>query len=481
MIVPEHTLKKTPVIIATGFTAAYLGDERTLREFIVGDYFYQTILQKGENAILYLINDSYDPLNYYQLKVATNKNEKLMKEPIKYCGFPIAEVPDPFNCHSSYSEHFIDALMQRLHKLDIHPVVLDTYNAYRAGHYSKYITTTFEQYSEINQSLAQSFESYSLKNLFRVQCVQCAKLDKTYILNVREEKVSYECHHCHQRFIQKIDEIFGKLSWKIDCAARWNIYDIDMEAFSKSHIHELGSLAISQYMSEHFFNGKVPEFINYGMVRIDRDMSYKLLEIMPPQMLKEYFLNHISKDIIINKDAVLNFSRKFHVRPSTNYIDFVAQELPHLAIQDKHQMEKKQSSLYPNLDIHTLIEYANRYSRFYFNKEHKLMLPDANYILSQDCKMAQIALDILKHALALREQTDQYEQLKSEISLYLKNCEHKSKVSPYLRNILGQTQGPTISTLLATLPYEHIKLTYMMLSFYINQTDSKLQSKPDTS
>ena len=76
--------KKTPRIIATGFTTALLGDERTLREFIIGDYVREKLERKGENVVLYLINDNYDPLNYRQLRIGVNKDEKLLKKFERY-------------------------------------------------------------------------------------------------------------------------------------------------------------------------------------------------------------------------------------------------------------------------------------------------------------------------------------------------------------------------------------------------------------
>src|SRR3990170_2957217 len=94
---------KSSYIIATGFTTAYLGDERTLREFAVGDYIANKITQKGRNTVLYVINDSYDPLNYRQLRVGVNKDESLIRKFEGYCGRPIAEIPDPFECHEIYS------------------------------------------------------------------------------------------------------------------------------------------------------------------------------------------------------------------------------------------------------------------------------------------------------------------------------------------------------------------------------------------
>jgi lysyl-tRNA synthetase class I len=80
-----------------------LGDERLLREFFVGDMKAKELSDSGSNAILYLINDSYDALNERQLRIALNKDERLIEKFKPYCGRPIAEIPDPYGCCASYA------------------------------------------------------------------------------------------------------------------------------------------------------------------------------------------------------------------------------------------------------------------------------------------------------------------------------------------------------------------------------------------
>ena len=92
----SQSARKTPYIIATGFTTAFLGDERVLREFIIGDMIKRALDRKGRNTVLYLINDSYDPLNYRQLRIGVNKDEKLLRCFEPYCGRPNFGGPRPF-------------------------------------------------------------------------------------------------------------------------------------------------------------------------------------------------------------------------------------------------------------------------------------------------------------------------------------------------------------------------------------------------
>ena len=138
MTLPQSSASpRTPHTVATGFTTALLGDERTLREFVVGDHIVQVLRAQGDPAVLYLINDSYDPLNERQLRIGVRKDPALIEKFRPFCGRPIAEIPDPFRCHASYSSHFACELTARLDALGIHPIVLDTYDeAVSAGQIS---------------------------------------------------------------------------------------------------------------------------------------------------------------------------------------------------------------------------------------------------------------------------------------------------------------------------------------------------------
>jgi len=166
-----------PYVVATGFTTALLGDERTLREFVVGEHMRERVTGRGRTAVLILINDSYDALTEAQLKIGVKKDPALLERFRPFCGRPIAEVPDPFECHESYSEHFAAAWRSRLDALGIHPIFIDTYQAYRRGHYAPFLRTTFENHREIQNALATRFGDFTIRSLFRPQCPRCFGVD----------------------------------------------------------------------------------------------------------------------------------------------------------------------------------------------------------------------------------------------------------------------------------------------------------------
>lgn len=462
--------KKLP-IIATGFTSAYLGDERSLREFVVGDHVRNKLIRQGENAVLYLVNDSYDPLNVRQLRVGVNKDENLISQFTEFLGRPIAEVPDPYDCHTSYAEHFADALLTRLRRLDIHPVILDTYRSYQSGYYAPFVAATFDNYSKIQQQLSGTFHSYTLQNLFHVQCPRCRCLDLTRIRTVVGQEVRFRCFSCAKDFRELQEYLQGKLSWKLDCAARWNIYSIDFETFSKSHLNPLGSFEVSRFISEQFYGGQAPTPIKYGHLRINGEMSNKLIEILPPKIFKMLLTSHMSRDMKITKESVESFCRNAYVKPGLSYVQYVHKNLPLWALADPEELESINElgdTLTVSADEKELIEFGNRFSSFYYGKDYSLRFPDHATIASCTPKTARVAREIVSYSMSVRtEDKRDPGSVNGRIASYLREHPEADKtVHQYLRKVVGVTEGPRVGTLLALLPIPQLQAVEMILRYY---------------
>ncbi len=462
--------KRLP-IIATGFTSAYLGDERSLREFVVGDHVRNKLIRQGENAVLYLVNDSYDPLNERQLRIGVNKNEKLISQFSEFCGRPIAEVPDPYDCHASYAEHFVDALLARLRSLDIHPVLLDTYRSYRSGYYAPFVAATFDNYSRIQHQVSEAFNAYTLQNLFNVQCPRCRCLDLTRIRTVVGQEVRFHCYRCSTDFRDLRDNIQGKLSWKLDCAARWNIYSIDFETFSKSHLSPLGSFEISRFLSEQFYGGRVPTPIKYGHLKIHREMSYKLLEILPPKIFKMLLTARMTRDVEISKDSVENFCRNAFVKPGLSYVQYVHKNLPLWALADPDALKGingSRDASTVSVDEKELIDFGNRFSSFYYGKDYSLRLPDHATIASCDLQTVRVARKIVSYSVAVRTEDKHDPDRGNELiqSFMRAHPEANNLVHQYLRKVVGVTEGPRVTSLLKLLPIPQLQAVEMFLRYY---------------
>lgn len=458
-----------PRVVVTGFTSAFLGDERTLREFIVGDHVRREYLKRGESAALYLVNDSYDALTTRQLRVGLGKESPLLADFESFQGRPIAEVPDPFGCHESYSEHFMQALERRLHALDIHPVVLDTYRAYRAGYYTPFLAVLFENYEEIRRLLAEEFpEVAAVQRVFRPQCVQCQRIDTTEIRRVEKGSILFHCERCAADTTCDVSELRGKLSWKLDCAARWNIYGADCETFAKAHFEDLGTFGVARFMSSQYFGGRIPRAIQYGNVQIDREMSHKILEILPPPVLKAMFTHRRKRDLVLTRDFVENFCQKHEVRPGVSYVDFVRKELPRELIRRAgRDFDEADESMRPDGEPggEDLATFGNRFARCLYGRDHRLTLPDESALASCAPETLRAARHAVLFATSLRmEEALPEEEVRDRMRIFLRSQDVGADLYRFLRTFFRQEEGLNVVTFLALLPPEHLRVALILLT-----------------
>ncbi len=478
---PIAELKRLrPYVVATGFTTALLGDERTLREFIVGDHMRARVSATGRTTVLILINDSYDPLTDRQLRIGVNKDQGLFNRFESFCGRPISEIPDPFECHASYSEHFAHALLERIHSLGIYPVLVDTYQAYQRGHYAPFVRRTFENYETIQGALASKFTDFTMRNLYRPQCPGCLAIDATNIIAVHGEDIRFHCERCGRSSISNAAEIKGKLSWKLDCAARWNLYSVDLEVFSKAHVSERGTLGISQFISREVFGGAVPAAVSYGGVKMDRGLSTRLLAMLPPSILKKLFLTHIRRDLHLSKDFVENFCQKVDVAAGMSYVDYVRRELPRRALRGPgHGNPDTVASRAPesDLDDPSLIAHGLEFARYYYNREHSVRPPDVTAVQSEDRETVRAVQRLIEYAVTVR--ADQGSVGADSIDL-IRSQMFRESLPPnayrYLRRILRQAHGPRVASLLAYLPVDHLRLVHSILALYTRDVSTPMRT-----
>ena len=456
-----------PYVVATGFTTALLGDERTLREFVVGDHMRERVSGRGRTAVLILINDSYDALSEGQLRIGVNKDPGMFERYRSFCGRPIAEVPDPFECHESYAAHFADAWKERLHRLGIHPIVIDTYQAYRRGHYAPFLRTTFENHREIQNALATRFQDFTLRSVYRPQCPHCLCVDATRLQGIEAGLMRFDCERCGHGATSEIAEVRGKLSWKLDCAARWNLYGVDLEVFSKVHVAERGTLSVSRFISQEFFGGRIPVSVTYGQVLIDREVSHHLLEILPPAVLRKLLLTDLRRDLLLTRDYVENFCQKTHVIAGMSFVDYVRRELPRRAMRRDHGALVNGASSGFDLDDPALIAHALAFARFFYGRDHELRYPDVAAVASLDPATTRTLLDLVRYALSLREGETLDAGITERIRSYmLQNPGGKASYHA-LRQLFRQPQGPSAAGLLASAPLDYLRLMEGILALGI--------------
>lgn len=466
--------KSKVIVVGSGIASSHLGDERNLREFLMANTISNYLRQKDRNVLFLLFDDSYDPLNFRQLRVAVNKDEILIRKFKKYCGMPLKLIPDPFGCHRNYSFHYQNEILKRFYSLDVYPNIIDSSSSYESGLYDFAKDIVFTQYKEIDNFLKKEFPKYTMKKIFWPVCPKCSRMEEVYIENIKSGKISIRCSRCGTRPTESWKNIKGKFSWKIDAAVRWNVFKTDFEPFSKAYLDpDVGSYFIAKKLSKEFFGGYYPEIIHYGQVIMDKSLSYKLLASLPKEIFHSLFLMHRKKDITLSDKKILQFAREYKIDDKLSYYDYVVSKLSYDLFELLHG---------DKVDTHykKLIDHGLEFARHFLKRELHPKLPKREVFEYVDKQALLEIRKLIKWLISykMRQVDSSPDELSKKTDAFLiKNKMHKAKLFPLIRKFLSQEHSLPMSKIFYFVPNTFLYGCLSMIVQIISETKKRSVKK----
>jgi lysyl-tRNA synthetase class 1 len=194
----------------------------------------------------------------------------------KYLGQPVSMIPDPWDCHDSYGEHMSSLLIASLEEAGIEFTAKSANKLYSSGEMAPQVKKVLTQASLagkiIEETTAQ--EKYLEVLPYHAICEKCGKIYTTQAISfdAKKEQVEYKCigdeirgkelEGCGHHGWANIAKAEGKLTWKVEFAARWHLLQIDFEAFGKD-IFE--SVLSNDRICEQIFKYEPPIHARYEM------------------------------------------------------------------------------------------------------------------------------------------------------------------------------------------------------------------------
>ena len=281
--------KKNSSRIATGITPSghiHLGN---LREMLTADAVRRAIQEKGGDAEIVYIADTFDPLR--------KRYPFLPEEYDEYVGMPLSDIPDPEGCHKSYSEHFLEPFIESLDILEIPVTLKKADEMYRNGEYSEMVVLSLRNRDKI----ARIMRDVSGRDVednwspFMPQCKNCRRINSTAVTGFDGDRVRYRCSNCGFEGENSINE--GKLVWRVDWPARWKLLGIDVEPFGKDHAAAGGSYDTGKKIAREVFSIEPPFPIVYEWINLRGKGAMKsskgivvpvreMVEVLPPEIVR---------------------------------------------------------------------------------------------------------------------------------------------------------------------------------------------------
>ncbi len=193
-----------------------------------------------------------------------------------HIGKPVSFIPDPFGCHDSYGLHMSSLLLEGLDNLGIKYTFQRGLDTYKNGLLKDQIHVILANSKRIGEKIAEMVgqEKYQEALPYFPLCSSCGRLYTAiaYEYLPDEKKIKYKCSGttigahtlkgCGHEGISDITKDLGKLSWKVEFAARWQAFDIRFEAYGKDI---MDSVKINDWVSDDVLKFPHPTHVKYEM------------------------------------------------------------------------------------------------------------------------------------------------------------------------------------------------------------------------
>ncbi len=295
----ELNPKKKKFVLAAGISPSGTVHIGNFRDVITIDLVGKALREKKKNVELVFSWDEFDRLR----KIPGNIPPSFSK----YLGMPLAEIPDPGDCHDSYARHFEVPFEEALPQFGIEIRFVRQAEMYGKNKYYEGIKTAMQKRREIAEILAkfktQGMTGEEMENYYPLQvyCSKCRSSLNTKIIGYDDNnKVTYKCKCGQEEEVDISKKNVGKLDWKVDWAMRWKYEDVSFEPGGEDHASPGGSYDVSSVISKEIFEFNPPLFQGYGFVGVEGAFKMSsskgtgispsdLLEIYEPELLRWIF------------------------------------------------------------------------------------------------------------------------------------------------------------------------------------------------
>jgi len=248
--------------------------------------------EMGCNCEAIWMADDYDPLRKVPYPLPSQFK--------KYLGMPYYNIPSPDGTNTNFVEHFEKPLFDVLDDYGIELTHYSLFETYKKGLYDDYIRIALDNSEKIREIFNQ-YRRHPLDNdwlPYNPICEKCGRINTTYSYDYNKDIVSYRCD-CGYDGEVDIKSGNGKLTWRVEWAARWKIFNVTCEPFGKDHSTSGGSYDVSKIISKDIFNYPSPYPVPYEWITLDGYAMSKSkgvfftpkqwLSIGPPESLN-YFI-----------------------------------------------------------------------------------------------------------------------------------------------------------------------------------------------
>ena len=362
--VAERVLERDPeepIVIKGGISPSGVPHLGNMNEILRGYFVAEALRDRGHEVRQVFTADDRDPLRKLPRKLADLDGEIVGLGDVnagalgRNLGKPYTAIPDPFGCCDSYGAHFSNLVERSADLLDVPVEMVSNTDLYESGAFedvTRHLLSHREQTREVLSNYQDKVDADYVP--FRPICADCGHVTETDAVtsvDLDTGTVEYVCadieaggntiEGCGHRGTATLRE--GKLPWRFEWPAQWNVLKVDFEPFGKDHAE--GSWPSGADISRNVLGDRPPVPMAYEWFTLDGRafssseghviMVQEVLEFLEPEVLRYFFTKNPSK------------ARDFTVERADQLVDeFDAFERAYFEDADEHRRERVEAA-YP--------------------------------------------------------------------------------------------------------------------------------------
>lgn len=271
----------------------------SLRGVVIHDVIYRALKNAGKpSKFLYGVDD-YDALDTVPHYLDQEKFTP-------YLGFPLCNVPSPENRASDYAKYFMGEFLEVFEYLGIRPEVYYLRDLYRSGRLNSYIDTFLKNAHLVREAYLEVSKAHRPDDWypFQITCENCGKIATTVVSDYNGSEVFYTCkpnatdwvQGCgHSGWISPFDGN-GKLPWKVEWVAKWDLLGITIELAGKDHSQKGGSRDVANAICRKVLRKEPPFHSPYEFILVNGtkmssskgvgSSAKEIAELIPSELLR---------------------------------------------------------------------------------------------------------------------------------------------------------------------------------------------------
>jgi lysyl-tRNA synthetase class 1 len=266
-----------------------------MRELLTPDAIILELRRRGRQARHIHFVDDLDALRKIPFNVP--------QEYEKYLGTPICDIPAPDGSDRSYSEYFLQGLMDAGNLLGIDVEYIRSHEKYRSGYFAPAIERSLERVPQARQAL-ETISGRKLDDSWTpIQILENGRLKNRRFISIdtAAKTVSYEDANGDVKDA-RYDKGEVKLDWRLDWPGRWWLQRVQCEPSGRDHMTKGSSYDTGVQIMKDVYEAEAPYPVAYDFINMVGDTkkmsaskgtgldAVEGSKIMPPEVIRYFVL-----------------------------------------------------------------------------------------------------------------------------------------------------------------------------------------------